>query len=136
MKNDTKIKTGNGHTNATAQLANLNRQIEELKIQKTALAEPMKQRHSELCSELLQVETEIRGLDPTWKPASLRPNPVSCQSSAARSAPVWPPMTILAIKSIAYYGFTEFGRIGGSLIKSQAVKSRIGFPKANVFAPM
>lgn len=36
-------------------------------------AEPMKARHAELCSELIQVETEIRELDPSWKPASLRP---------------------------------------------------------------
>lgn len=68
MKNEKKI--GN---NATAQLAELNAQIEALKIQKTSLAEPMKERHAELRSELLQVETEISELDPTWKPASLRP---------------------------------------------------------------
>lgn len=60
---------------ATAQLADLNAQIEALKQQKTALAEPMKARHSELRSELLQVETEIRELDPSWKPVSLRPKP-------------------------------------------------------------
>jgi hypothetical protein len=71
MKNDK--KTGNGTKTATVQLAELNAQIEELKVQKTALAEPMKERHAELCSELLQVETEILELDPTWKPASLRP---------------------------------------------------------------
>jgi hypothetical protein len=70
MKNDTK-KTGT--KTATTQLADLNRQIEDLKLQKTALAEPMKQRHAELRAELLEVETQIRELDPTWKPASLRP---------------------------------------------------------------
>jgi hypothetical protein len=59
--------------NATAQLADLNAQIEALKQQKTSLAEPMKARHAELRSELLQVETEIRELDSSWKPASLRP---------------------------------------------------------------
>ena len=69
MKNE---KT-TGTKNATAQLADLNAQIEALKKQKTSLAEPMKQKFQELCSELLQVENEIRELDPTWKPASLRP---------------------------------------------------------------
>lgn len=69
MKNE---KT-TGTKNATAQLADLNAQIEALKKQKTSLAEPMKQKYQELCSELLQVENEIRELDPTWKPASLRP---------------------------------------------------------------
>jgi hypothetical protein len=69
MKND----KNTGTKNATAQLADLNAQIEALKIQKSALAEPMKQKYQELCSELLQVETEIRELDPTWKPVSLRP---------------------------------------------------------------
>jgi hypothetical protein len=66
MKNDTK---NTGTKTATAQLLELNRQIEELKVQKSALAEPMKARHAELRSELLQVETEIRELDPSWKPA-------------------------------------------------------------------
>jgi DNA repair exonuclease SbcCD ATPase subunit len=70
---DTKNKTGNGTKTATAQLADLNAQIEALKQQKTSLAEPMKARHAELRSELLQVETEIRELDSSWKPASLRP---------------------------------------------------------------
>lgn len=69
MKNENKI----GTKTATAQLAELNAQIESLKIQKTSLAEPMKARHAELRSELLQVETEIAELDPTWKPVSLRP---------------------------------------------------------------
>ena len=69
MKNE---KT-TGTKNATAQLADLNAQIEALKKQKTSLAEPMKARHAELCSELLQVENEIRELDPSFKPGSLRP---------------------------------------------------------------
>ena len=69
MKNE---KT-TGTKNATAQLADLNFQIEQLKKQKTSLAEPMKARHAELCSELLQVENEIRELDPSFKPGSLRP---------------------------------------------------------------
>jgi len=73
MKTDTK-KTGNGtKTSANAQLAALNQQIEELKVQKTALAEPLKQRRIELATEILQVEADILELDPTWKPASLRP---------------------------------------------------------------
>jgi len=69
MKND---KT-TGTKNTTVQLAELNAQIEQLKKQKTSLAEPMKARHAELRSEILQVENEIRELDPTWKPVSLRP---------------------------------------------------------------
>jgi DNA repair exonuclease SbcCD ATPase subunit len=66
-KNKTMKKTDT--KSATAQLQDLNAQIEALKQQKTALAEPMKARHAELRSELLQVETEIRELDPSWKPA-------------------------------------------------------------------
>ena len=69
MKNE----KSTGTKTATVQLAELNRQIEQLKQQKTSLAEPMKARHAELRSELLQVETEIRELDPSWKPVSLRP---------------------------------------------------------------
>src|ERR1700739_1133740 len=65
MKNE----KNTGTKTATAQLADLNAQIEALKQQKTTLAEPLKARHGELRSELLQVETEIRELDPSWKPA-------------------------------------------------------------------
>lgn len=68
-----KTDKNTGTKNATAQLAELNAQIEALKKQKTSLAEPMKARHAELRSELLLVENEIRELDPTWKPVSLRP---------------------------------------------------------------
>lgn len=68
-----KTDKNTGTKNATAQLAELNAQIEALKQQKTSLAVPMKARYSELRSELFQVETEIRELDPSWKPASLRP---------------------------------------------------------------
>ena len=69
MKNDNKT----GTKTATAQLAELNAQIEQLNQQKTSLAEPMKARHAELCGEILTVEGQIRELDPTWKPVSLRP---------------------------------------------------------------
>lgn len=65
MKNE----KNTGTKTATAQLADLNSQIEALKQQKTTLAEPLKARHGELRSELLQVETEIQELDPSWKPA-------------------------------------------------------------------
>lgn len=67
---DTKSKTGN---NATAALADINAQIEALNRQKTTLAEPMKQLHAELRSEILNVEVRIKELDPTWKCPSLRP---------------------------------------------------------------
>jgi hypothetical protein len=70
MKNDTK-KTGT--KNATAALADINAQIEALKQQRIGLAEPLKARHTELMGELVALETEVRELDPTWKPASLRP---------------------------------------------------------------
>jgi hypothetical protein len=70
MKNDIK-KTGT--KTATAALAEINAEIEALNQKRIGLAEPLKSRHAELRGELLEVETEIRGLDPTWKPASLRP---------------------------------------------------------------
>ena len=68
MKNDK--KTGN---NATAALADINAQIEALKQQRIGLSEPLKARYTELSGELLTLEAEVRELDPTWKPASLRP---------------------------------------------------------------
>ena len=68
MKNDK--KTGN---NATAALAEINLQIEALKQQRIGLSEPLKARYTELTGELLALESEVKELDPTWKPASLRP---------------------------------------------------------------
>lgn len=70
MKTDTKSKNGNS---ATAALAKINSQIESLNQQRIGLAEPLKTRYGELRGELLALETEVKALDPTWKPASLRP---------------------------------------------------------------
>jgi hypothetical protein len=70
MKNDIK-KTGSGK-NAQSALADINAQIEALKLQKTTLAEPMKQTYAGLRTELLAMESEIRDLDPTWKPEPMK----------------------------------------------------------------
>ena len=70
MKNDIK---NTGTKTATAALADINAQIEVLKQQRIGLAEPLKARHTELMGELLAVETEVKDLDSTWKPVSLRP---------------------------------------------------------------
>ena len=70
MKN-TSNKTG--QNNAAATLAQLNAQIEDLKQKRIGLAEPLKARYSELRTELLETENQIRDLDETWKPASLKP---------------------------------------------------------------
>lgn len=70
MKNTSKNKTG---TNAAATLADINNQIEQLRQQRIGLAEPLKGRYTELRTELLDMETQIRELDPLWKPSSLRP---------------------------------------------------------------
>ena len=71
MKNISNIKTGNGN-NATAALAKINAQIEALNQQRVGLAQPLKDRYSELRGELLALETEVRELDPTWKPEPLK----------------------------------------------------------------
>lgn len=62
-----------GTKNATAALADINAQIEALKQQRIGLSEPLKARHTELTGELLALEIEVKELDPTWKPVSLRP---------------------------------------------------------------
>jgi hypothetical protein len=72
MKTQSKNKTGNG-SNAQSELAAINAQIESLKEQRITLAEPMKSRWTELRGELVEMEAQIRELDPSWKPASLRP---------------------------------------------------------------
>jgi hypothetical protein len=70
MKTETRNKTGN---NATAALAKINAQIEALNQQRISLAQPLKDRYTEMRGELSALETEIRGLDPAWKPAPLKP---------------------------------------------------------------
>jgi len=70
MKTDTK-RTGT--KDATAALAEINAQLEALNQQRIGLAQPLKDRYAEMRGELLTLETEIRSLDESWKPASLRP---------------------------------------------------------------
>jgi hypothetical protein len=67
------MKTENKSRNATAALVRINNQIAELQRQRVALAEPLKSRYAEMRGELSALETEIRGLDPVWKPAPLKP---------------------------------------------------------------
>ena len=72
MKNDTK-KTGNGTKTATAALADINAQIEALKQQRIGLSDPLKARYAEMRGELVALETEVRELDPSWKPEPMKP---------------------------------------------------------------
>lgn len=72
MKTDTKNKTGNGNS-AQSALAEINAQIEKLNQKRIGLAAPLKSRYAELRGELLEIETQIRELDPTWKSAPLKP---------------------------------------------------------------
>jgi hypothetical protein len=72
MKTTSKSKTGNGNK-AQAALAQINARIAALQQERVGLAEPLKSRYVEMRAELLQVETEIRDLDPSWKPAPLKP---------------------------------------------------------------
>ena len=72
MKNDIK-KTGNGTKTATAALAEINAQIEELKQQRIGLSGPLKIRYSELRKELADMATEISSLDSNWRPEPMKP---------------------------------------------------------------
>ena len=72
MKTEPKNKNGNRNTAQTA-LAEINAQIEALNHQRAELAEPLRSRYAEMRGELVALETEIRQLDPTWKPEPLKP---------------------------------------------------------------
>lgn len=69
MKVDTK-KTGT--KTATAALQQINAEIEALHQKRIGLAEPLKSRYAELRTELADMEAEIRGLDPVWKPEPMK----------------------------------------------------------------
>ena len=72
MKNNTQNKTGNRNT-AQATLAEINAKIAELNQRRIGLAEPLKNRYAELLGELNETGRQIKELDETWKPASLKP---------------------------------------------------------------
>ena len=72
MKNNTQNKTGNRNT-AQATLAEINAKIAELNQRRIGLAEPLKNRYAELVGELNETGRQIKELDETWKPASLKP---------------------------------------------------------------
>ena len=72
MKN-TSNKTGTENKQVTATLAKINEQIEALNQERAGLAEPLKLHYADLRTQLAETETQIRELDPSWKPASLKP---------------------------------------------------------------
>lgn len=76
MKTESK-KTGNGNGNKNAQaaLAEINAQILELQQQRVTLAQPLKTRYAEMRGELMALETEVRELDPAWKPEPMKAKP-------------------------------------------------------------
>lgn len=54
-------------------MADIKAQIAELQQQRVALAQPLKQRYEEMAKELAGLAIEIRELDGSWRPASLKP---------------------------------------------------------------
>jgi len=72
MKNNTTKNKTTGNINAQAVLAEINAQMEALNQKRATLAEPLKGRYGELRAELLEMETQIRELDPTWKPEPMK----------------------------------------------------------------
>jgi hypothetical protein len=73
MKNNTTKNRTTETSNAQSALAELNAQIAELQSRRVTLAEPLKIRHAEMRTELVNMETQIRELDPTWKPEPTKP---------------------------------------------------------------
>jgi hypothetical protein len=73
MKITSKNKTGNGNKNAQVVLAEINAQIEALNQKRVTLAQPLKDRYTEMRGEMTALETEIRSLDAAWKPEPMKP---------------------------------------------------------------
>ena len=70
MKQNSKNTGGNKPQQA---LAEINVKIAELQQQRVSLAQPLKDRYDEIAKELTETASQIRELDPSWKPASLKP---------------------------------------------------------------
>src|SRR6266481_4961311 len=73
MKNTTSKNTGTGNNKPQQALAEINAKIAELQQERVGLAQPLKDRYAEIAKELNDTATQIRDLDPSWKPTSLRP---------------------------------------------------------------
>lgn len=72
MKN-TSTKTGTVNNKPQQALADINARIAELQQERVGLAQPLKDRYAEIAKELTDTANQIRELDPSWKPVSLRP---------------------------------------------------------------
>jgi hypothetical protein len=72
MKHTSKTN-GTENKQVAVTLAKLNEQIATLQQQRAGLSEPLKIHFSELRKQLADTETQIRDLDPAWKPAPLKP---------------------------------------------------------------
>jgi hypothetical protein len=72
MKNTSK-NTGTENKQVAVTLAKINEQIATLQQERAGLAEPLKLHYADLRKQLGETETQIRDLDPSWKPNSLRP---------------------------------------------------------------
>ena len=75
MKHTSKTN-GTENKQVAVTLAKLNEQIATLQLQRAGLSEPLKLHYSELRKQLADTETQIRDLDPAWKPAPLTPRAV------------------------------------------------------------
>src|SRR6516162_8390432 len=72
MKNTSKTM-GTENKQVAVTLAKINEQIATLQTKRAGLAEPLKLHYADLRTQLAETETQIRELDPAWKPASLKP---------------------------------------------------------------
>lgn len=73
MKNASSKNTGTENKQVAVTLAKINEQIATLQNERAGLAEPLKLHYADLRTQLAETETQIRDLDPSWKPNSLRP---------------------------------------------------------------
>ena len=82
MKNTKTNGTENKQVAVT--LAKINEKIAALQQERAGLAEPLKLHYADLRKQLGETETQIRDLDPSWKPASLKPKADAKRSEERR----------------------------------------------------
>ena len=98
----------NGTANKTPQsaLAEINARIAELQQQRVGLAEPLKNRYAEMLKEVTAMATQIRELDPAWRPQPLRPRAdtkiMEILTASER------PMTVDEIQAAVGNGFSKW----------------------------
>jgi hypothetical protein len=120
MKNTSKTR-GTESKQVALKLAKINEKIATLQQQRAGLSEPLKLHYAEIAKELTDTASQIKDLDPSWKPAPLVPRAVDKirEIIAANGTPMTEAEILKAVGDL----FTPWKTRNTLKKKSQGVKA-------------